>query len=428
MPRLQSKKIYYLFFIVLVFSINIRSQDEVKDSDAYYTKAKKAALKNDFISATKYCEKAIELAPLDQDIKEYLGKCYMEIGAFEKARITLLEVLKRSPKRVDARHYLLNIETQSKRYSSAVCYANELLEITPYSKVLWIKKINLYRYMDNHIEARRAANRILQIYPDDDEVIYLRNSVLKDNALKNAKGNEFAISAIQYEEVLKTSPTDVDAYLGLINIHIRSGNNQKALEVANRGLIAIPNDTKIINKKIAVLERERNYQEALNIVRAQIKRKASGNYYKLRTYLLSESARYQRNQDPYELYNQLYDRNKNNREAYNYLVSTSISRGYYGDAEILLLEGLKTKPTSKAILSKLLMVYEAQGKTKKHFSILTKLYTFYPNDYDIREKHDAYLFANAKIQFQEKNYKGAQKTFLKFNNHPEYGTVTKQYT
>jgi len=429
MFKFQTKQIAYILFLIINFSINIYSQKEISDSDTYFSKAKEVALKKDFVQATKYCELALDLAPLDQDIKEYLGKCYMEIGAFEKARITLLEVLKKSPKRVDARHYLLNIETQSKRYSSAVCYANELLEITPYSKTLWIKKINLYNFMKNKVEANRAANRLFQIFPNDKEVRYIRANFLKDSALEMSKGNELITSAKQYEDALKISSKDADTYLKLINIYLKLGNNVKALEIANRGLNMLPKNRKIINKKIGILEKEHKYQEAINLIKNQKKKKGrvSGHYNKLQNHLLSEAARYQKNLDPYELYGKLYYRNKKNKTAFNYLLNTSISRGYYADSEQLLQEKLKTNPTSKELLSKQLFVYEAQNKKKQSVTTLNKLYTLYPNDYDIKEKYDSYIFEEAKRKLKEKNYKEAQKIFLKFKNHSEYAHIAKQH-
>src|SRR5690554_2351395 len=156
-----------LFLLFTLLSISTGGILYGQDSDEYFELAKQEGKKNNFHKALDYCLKATKLAPLDMDIREYLGKCYMEVGQLEQARIVLLDVLKKSPKRVDARHYLLNIETQTKRYSSAVCYVNELLEITPYSKTLWQRKINLYNLMGNRIEANRATIRLYQIFPED---------------------------------------------------------------------------------------------------------------------------------------------------------------------------------------------------------------------------------------------------------------------
>jgi tetratricopeptide (TPR) repeat protein len=167
-----------IIFFMFSFSLSY-SQDKNLNSKDLFILAKREGKSLNFEAAAKYCEQALEQTPLDMDIKEYLGKCYMETGRLQEARIILLDVLNKSPNRVDARHYLLNIETQTKRYSSAVCYANELLEITPYSKTLWMRKISLYQLMNNQVEAERATKRLYHIFPEDEEVKTIYNNLLK---------------------------------------------------------------------------------------------------------------------------------------------------------------------------------------------------------------------------------------------------------
>ena len=141
--NLHFRKGLLLFFFVLFFN---QIQAQFSTPEEYFKLAKiEGNEKGNFAKAADNCEKALKITPLDMDIKEYLGKCYMELGQLEKARITLLDVIVKSPRRVDARKYLLNIETQTERYSSAVCYANELLEQTPFDKTLWKKKDQIRR-------------------------------------------------------------------------------------------------------------------------------------------------------------------------------------------------------------------------------------------------------------------------------------------
>jgi YaiO family outer membrane protein len=413
-------------FSIFFFSMPTFAQDDLS-SDEYYALAKKEGNeKQNFAKAAVYCEKALKLAPLDMDIKEYLGKCYMETGQLEKARIVLLEVLDKSPRRTDARHYLLNIETRTKRYSSAVCYANELLEITPYSKTLWMRKINLYNLMNNRIEAHRATRRLYQIYPEDEEVKALYNNVLKEDALKMNKGGNAAGAAKQYEEALQVSNNDPELYLNLINLHIKSGEYPAALATADRGLTYLPNNRQIIDKKIAVLQEMGQYQKAIDLVNAQI-RKGNSGYNDMLVYLTAEAARYYKNSDPYELYGQLYERDKGNKEAHDYLLNTAISRGYFADAQEMLTKALKADPNSKELLSKQLYVYESQNNNQGARTTIEKLYRLYPGDADIAAKYDAVLFQEAKVNFAEENYKDALPVFIRLSQHPDFGKSAKGY-
>lgn len=414
---------YAFLLLTLVFCFNGFSQS--KDSDILFEKARIEGKKENFSKAAEYCEMAMKYAPYDMDIKEYYGKCQMELGQFEEARITLLDVLKRSPKRVEARHYLLNIEFQTKRYSSAVCYANELLEITPYAKTLWMKKIQLYSLMNNKIEAHRATVRLYHIFPEDEEVRALYNNLLKEEALAAAKKQDHVKAVEQYELALKATTNDKELYLSLINAYIRIGNYDKALETANRGLYYLPTNKEIFDKKIGVLEQKQEYGKAIEAVQFKLKTTPTQEYATLLNYLLSESARFNRNSDPYELYGQLYARNPSNIEAYNYLLNTALARGFFGAAQELLHDGLRSSPNSKDLLSKQLYLYEMQQNKDGERATITKLRQLYPNDSDVAEKYNKLQYLQAKEDLNNQQFRSALPVFLSLVNHPEFGESCK---
>lgn len=415
-----------LFLLFTLLSISTGGILYGQDSDEYFELAKQEGKKNNFHKALDYCLKATKLAPLDMDIREYLGKCYMEIGQLEQARIVLLDVLKKSPKRVDARHYLLNIETQTKRYSSAVCYVNELLEITPYSKTLWQRKINLYNLMGNRIEANRATIRLYQIFPEDEEIKAMYNNVLKEDAEKKAKSNNLTGAVKQYEKVLEAGNADEETYLNLVNAYLKLGNYNAALSTADKGLFVYPNSQPLLDKKIGILQEQNQYHQAVSTIEQRLKKGPSEHYSNMLLYLKSEAAFHYKNTDPYSLYGELYQRTKS-REAYNYLLNTAMSRGYYGDAQDLLNEGLKANPNSKELLSKQLALYEAQQNHAKAGATIQKLYTLYPQDTDIVEKYNIWSFEQAKTDYNQKNYKEALPAFLRLTAYPDYEKYANQY-
>src|SRR5690606_14601477 len=79
--------------------------------------------------------------PKDSDLKMLLGKYYVLTKQYDKARFELNKSIQYNPGNVDARHLLVTVETETKRYSSAICFVNELLEVNPYWRGLWRKKI-----------------------------------------------------------------------------------------------------------------------------------------------------------------------------------------------------------------------------------------------------------------------------------------------
>lgn len=419
-------KIKFLTLTVLLCLLSQATYSQDMTSERYYAMAKAEGSKNNFKKAVEYSEKASRLSPKDMDIKEYLGKCYMETGRLDDARLTLLEVLEVSPNREDAKYYLMNIETLSKRYSSAVCYANELLEISPYDKKIWIKKINLYSLLDNRVEAERSTKRLYQIFPQDQQIKDMYNNMLKGGAAKMSK-NDLANAAKQYEKALEVATKDPELYLNLINAYLKLGNYPAALSTADRGIYNLPGNRELINKKIGILEQEHEYQKALDIVAVQLKKGPSVYYSTMQKYLLSESARYHNNSDPYVLYGKLYDQDKSNKEAQSYLLSTAIARGYYEDAQVILKQALKSNPNSKELLSKQFQLYENRQNKQAASGIIKKLYALYPRDADIKEKYDAYAFEEAKIEFNQQNLKEAIPLFKSLTNTKEYGAFANQY-
>lgn len=419
------KQIQKHFILLLFLSFVSNLWGQKLDTDELFVAARKAAVEQNFSKAANYCERILEKNPLDMDVKELLGKCYMELGRTEDARITLLQVLEKSPKRVDARHYLLNIETQSERYSSAVCYANELLEITPYSKTLWMKKVGLYRLMNNDVEANRTIKRLYGIFPDDTDVNEMFQNSLKEAASNLSKTEDLLSVVKKLEELLNINKKDVQAYLNLINTYIKLGNYNAALQTADKGNYFIPNNKEIFLKKISVLELQYEYQKAIDLLRKEQKRVPSAEMKRLENYLLSESARYFRNADAFELYSQIYSQDKSNAEAYNYLLSNSLSRGYWGAAQELLSEGLKRNPTSKELLLKQLYLYETQQNEEEKRALIEKLYKLYPTDSGIKEKYNNQAYKQAKIDLENKNYKAASETFIALKDDPKLGLYAR---
>lgn len=423
---LRSKGFLYLLFAFICLSSSVTYAQ--KSSDDFFQLAKKEGnVHQNFSKALELCKKAAKLAPLDMDIQEYLGKCYLELGQLEQARIVLLLVLDKSPKRVDARHYLLNIETQTKRYSSAICYANELLEITPYSKTLWQRKIGLYNMMDNKVEAVRATKRLYQIFPEDIEVRALYQAILKEEALTSAKSQDLSHTAKQYEKSLEFANDDPEIYVNLLNTYIKLGDYNRALETADKGLYYFPYNRDLITKKAAVLQQKNEYHQAIAFVEEQNKKMPSPYYTQLLLYLRSEMAMHYRNTDPYTLYGQIYEKDKSNKDAYDYLLNTSLSRGYYPAAEDLIGQGLKSNPNSKDLLSKQLYLYELQQNKSKEETTLNKLYALYPNDSDVIEKYNAWSFTKAKADYKDHNYKDAEPAFLRLSQFQDYQKFSKQY-
>ena len=100
--------------------------------------------------------------------------------------------------------------------------------------------------------------------------------------------------------------------------------------------------------------------------------------------LLLEAARSEKQRDPYVLYGMAYEGGNKDKEALDYLLNTSVTRGYTDDALFYIREAKKQYGnTDKGILYKEYMLYRQMNEDDLAYSALKKLYDMYPDDYDI---------------------------------------------
>lgn len=392
-------KIYSSLFLLLsCASLSAQDKQVLKQIEKYFETAK-------YEQAKKLLDENIAQFPKNGDIQFLMGKYYYQKQNYNKSRYHLLKTLDEMPKHVAAKEILANIETVEKHYSSAICYINELLETSPYDAELWRKKIAIYRLQGNDIEANRLLKRIRVIYPQDQQFkkdyIY---SLQVQSVQEKKKGN--IDEAIKMEqENLRLNPKDEEAYLTLINTYLLSGDKEKALTYANRGLQNLPKNQELINRKIGILTDMSRYVEAVEFIQQEM-RKGNKSPQMIKNYndLLSQAALYQNQSDPYVLYGKLYENNPSNLEALDYLINNSITKGYYTDAAIYIEKGIKSKGRTKDLLSKKYSLLMLTNQEKEAYNILEELYTKFSSDSDIKNNYFQYRYNRGQQLAQEGRY------------------------
>lgn len=150
--------------------------------------------------------------------------------------IILLNAIDDNYNNVNAKHLLVDVEDITENYSSAICYVNELLEVNPYWRGLWRRKIELYRKQNNDVEADRLLKRINQIYPNDTILRkdYIYSMEVGYQQMKKGGNRKEAIERLT--ELIKVSPQNEEYYLDIINLHLQEGNREAALGWSSNGL------------------------------------------------------------------------------------------------------------------------------------------------------------------------------------------------
>ena len=237
-----------IFIVIVLSQLNIYSQI-FESSDLYFEEAKKDLAEQNFTKAAKMSWRGLQISPQDLDLKTILGKSNLELGRYDTARYVLKQVYLKNRKNIAILQYLVTIEQTTKRYSDAICFVNELLEITPYSKAWWLRKIAIYKEMGNFEEAERALKRIYQIYPEDTEIKEAYTYIMIGDGDKAVKEKKYDDANDIYKVIIDNNPANKQAYLGIIRNELLKGNPEAALQFTNRSLLEMKDDRELIEKK-----------------------------------------------------------------------------------------------------------------------------------------------------------------------------------
>lgn len=424
---MEMNKSIYILIVILLSQLTIYSQQEVYDSsDLYFEEAKQSIADENFARAAKLSWRGLKLAPEDLDLKTLLGKAHLQMGRYDTARYVLKQVYYKRRKDIDVLKYLVNIEQTTQRYSDAICFVNELLEITPYSRGWHIRKISIYKEMGNFEEAERALKRIYQIYPNDTELEQQYNYIMigdGDDAIKNKNYDD---ANKIYKTIIDNTPDNRDAYIGIIRNEILKGNPEAALQYTNRSLLELPLDRELVEKKIGLLEELGRHEEAIVYIKTdRIRTNFPDIYRTTLPYLMQQAAGFNEYNDPYEINKKLADINGNS-EALDYVINNAMGKGYYIDAEFHLNKALKRSPNSKKYLIKQMELYRATQNKEEYDKAVLAIYEKFPTDTDIIYAYNKLMYDRAKDLVADKQYDVALPIFEELISSPDFQKEAEQ--
>lgn len=338
--------------------------------------------------------------PKDADMRMVLGKYFMHKQQYDKARYELAKSIEYAPANVESKQMLVTVETETQRYSSAICYINELLEVNPYWKGLWRKKIELYRTMGNHVEADRLLKRISQIYPEDEELKKDQTYLVEQKAVNVKKTGKIDELIDMAKKVVEDKPQQQDGYLLAIDNFIKAGDYNNALVYTERALNQFPGNGGFVQKKIAILEHQQRYPEILVFLEAQMKG-GGGAMRSQYNYFLLEAARSAKNNDPATLYGKIFDGAPGNKEAFDYVFNDFLAKDQLEASLLALNKHRKAVGTNKELDMKELMVVK-RTQDQGRIEALTRTYfAKYPADVELKESYVNMTVQRAKANVQE---------------------------
>lgn len=418
---MKINKSILIFIVILLSQLNIYSQ-EFDSSDLYFEEAKKDIAEQNFTKAAKMSWRGLQISKNDLDLKVLLGKANLQLGKYDTARYVLKQVYDKRRKDIDVLQYLVTIEQITQRYSDAICFVNELLEITPYSRGWHLRKIEIYKEMGNFEEAERALKRIYQIYPNDTEIEKRYNYIMIGDGNDALKNKNYDDANAIYKTIIDNNPSNKDAYLGLIRNEILKGNPDAALQYTNRSLLELPSDRELVEKKVGLLEELGRHEEAIVYIKTDPNVSADKFpelHSKTLPYLMQQSASFNEYNDSYEINKKLAEMNGNS-ESTTYVINNALGKGYDIDAEYFLKKNIKRNPNNKKFLVQLKELYRPIKDKERFEKEVIELHEKFPNDTDITADYNLVMYNRAKDFVINKQYQEALEIFNELVNFPDF--------
>lgn len=413
-------------------SLYAQATDAPEGSTAYYELNIRDYFKKNNLSAAKaLLDQAIKKYPQMSAFHELMGKYYSAKAdlqpadsqaaksLYDKARYYLIRAINIDEKNVQARFLMLHVETQTKHYSSAIVYCNDLLEENPYNEDLWRKKIELYRLLGNNAEADRLLERLYTIYPGDDQLKKDLVYRLSQKALLQGKKGDYKGQEQTLRQLVEHDPKNAEYHRAFINLLYRTGRTNEAAEAAGHAA-AETLSMEFVEKRASMLCEMNRHREAVEYVRTLMSTTRGRSLTPLLQYLENEAANAAQYNDSYISYAKIYE-SHHSSEALNYLVNTSIQRWYLDDALYYVNEAIRVNGASKKMLYNQYLVTKRLGHTRRANKLLFDLFEKFPDDEEIADEMMLSFLDTAK-DYMDLNQYGEAASLLEqaINSKTEY--------
>lgn len=354
-------------------------------------------------------DEAIVRYPQMSAFHELMGRYYVhsasvegDTASYDKARYHLIRAISIDEKNVQARFLMLQVETDTRHYSSAIVYCNDLLEENPYNENLWRKKIDLYRKLGNQAEADRLLDRLATIYPGDEQLV--KDLIDRKETLSNQQRAHGDLQGQEQtlRELVELDPMNAEHHLALVNLLYRTGRKAEAAEAAAHGATLTQNH-ELVTKRASILCEMNRHREAVAYVRDWIATTKDTSLRSLLNELEMDAARASQYGDPYISYAKIYD-TTHSLQVLDYLINMSIERWYLDDALMYVEESIRRRGESEKMLYNLYLVHKRLGKTRRANAILNKMCEQYPDNRDIVEELMVLLLDEAKELMYAQQY------------------------
>ena len=344
--------------------------------------------------------------PNDPNLHYLAGRYWVRSKNYDQARYHLVKACHINYNHTDAKQLLVNVEEATGNYSSAICYVNELLEVNPYWKGLWLRKINLYKKEGNLEMANQFLRRLNKIYPHDASISADVYEVLQRTYQEAHIRGDLNASEDALSEMVLLNPKDVESQVAYANLLIRKGRLDDALDHLIYATNENPGNVELIRRAAGILMDSGRNMAALSLVRNQLAQHPSPALQRLYDSLMEDAARIEKDADAYQLYAKVYHSSKS-PESLEYMMTQSIRRGYYDDALTYIGEmRAKTGPSPRLSMLEH-EVHLRKGDQKSARRTLEAAAKQFPGEYDINLAYCELMLDDAAKLMSDGQYAAA---------------------
>ena len=150
---------------------------------------------------------------------------------------------------------LVDLKLYQGEYDDAINYLKKILEFSPKDKISGLDLVQLYFQVEKSHEANELLNRLLEYFPDDIELLYVRAS--------NQYSNQDWPNLLKtYYSIYMSDIGNTDILLKIYEIGLATGNESNILEMLQE--IRIENETPfVLELLIELLSRMEKFADAI---------------------------------------------------------------------------------------------------------------------------------------------------------------------
>lgn len=423
MQRIFKSNILYVILAIFLFGAQNAMADKTHTPDYYDTTVRDHFRHQRWEQGKKILDQGMKLYGSFSVMNELQGWYYYHYKKYTQARYFLFKSLQDDKANQHARELLVNVEEETRNFSSAICYINEILETNPYDRGWWRRKINIFRKMGNQQEADKLLVRLKEIYPNDAQVQKDIDYQTELNLSTQKKRGDIDGQISALRKLVRANPKNAEYFMQLSNLLLQQGKTAEAAEVAGQGA-RNTHSAALVKKRVGILGEQGKFTEALTYVKEMQRSYKIGGLEPLINDLEEQSVQAAVNNDPYIMYGKIYERKKD-AEALNFLLNTSVARGYGDDALYYISEMKKKKGESFDLVYKEYSVQKRMGNTLAANRLLEKLSKMNGGDADIKEEVTTLHLEKANKSLQAGAYEDAIPELIFVSSHTTDPEVKK---